>query len=115
MTIDGAPEKPRSFDRGDGLSLTNAVGAFFADATGSAIIMDAGPTVSINSTAVMEGDSGVTDAVFALTLSAPSPVPVIVDYKTADKSAVAGSDYVATTGTVTFAPGVTAQTITVKV
>src|SRR5262249_4515403 len=73
------------------------------------------PTVYINSVAATEGDFGATDAVFTLTLSTPSPIPVTVDYKTADKSAIAGSDYLAATGTVTFAPGVTAQTITVKI
>jgi hypothetical protein len=48
-------------------------------------------------------------------LSAPSAQPVTVAYATADGTATQGKDYVATTGTMTFAPGQTQQTITVTV
>jgi uncharacterized repeat protein (TIGR01451 family) len=64
---------------------------------------------------VVEGDSGTTDAVLELQLSAPSTQTVSVDYATADDTAWAGSDYVETSGTVTFLPGETNQTITVAV
>jgi large repetitive protein len=40
---------------------------------------------------------------------------VTVSYATADGTATAGSDYTATAGTLTFAPGVTSQTLTVAV
>jgi hypothetical protein len=40
---------------------------------------------------------------------------VTVSFATADGTATAGSDYVATSGTLTFNPGVTTQTITVNV
>jgi hypothetical protein len=40
---------------------------------------------------------------------------VTVDFTTADQLAMAGEDYVATSGTLTFAPGQTSQTITVQV
>lgn len=40
---------------------------------------------------------------------------VTVDYSTADSSAQAGSDYEATSGTLTFAPGETSQTITIPI
>jgi hypothetical protein len=40
---------------------------------------------------------------------------VTVNYATANGTATAGSDYNATSGTLTFAPGVTTQTITVQV
>ena len=38
-----------------------------------------------------------------------------VIYATGDGTAVAGSDYVAAAGTVTFNPGITTQTVTVRV
>ena len=44
-------------------------------------------------------------------LNMPSANAVTVDYATADGSAVAGTDYAAAAGTLTFAPGVTTQSI----
>jgi beta-glucosidase len=41
----------------------------------------------------------------------PSASPVTVDYATADGSAVAGTDYTSSAGTLTFAPGQTTSTI----
>jgi hypothetical protein len=72
-------------------------------------------TVSINDVTVAEGSNGVVNAVFTVTLTAPRDVAVTVDYATQDGSAVSGQDYVATNGTVTFAPGETSQAIFVAV
>ncbi|MCH5375206.1 MAG: DNRLRE domain-containing protein, partial [Planctomycetes bacterium] len=71
--------------------------------------------VSIGDVVLAEGDSGSVAARFDVTLSAPSATEVTVDFATADGSAVAGTDYRAAAGTVTFAPGETSQTITVDV
>lgn len=49
-----------------------------------------------------------------VSLSSPSAVPVTVDFSTLDITATAGSDYDAISGTLTFAPGVTSQTILVQ-
>ena len=46
-----------------------------------------------------------------VTLNMPSANPVTVDYATGDGSAVAGTDYTAAAGTLTFAPGVTTQSV----
>jgi len=72
-------------------------------------------TLSINSVSVLEGNSGVTPATFTVTLSAPSTVPASVQFATADGTAKAGSDYLSTSGTLTFAPGETSKTIAVSV
>ena len=45
----------------------------------------------------------------------PSDAPVTVNFATADGTAAAGEDYVAASGTLTFAPGETTKTITVVV
>jgi hypothetical protein len=71
--------------------------------------------ISIADTTVIEGDSGTTDAVFVVSLSYAPIDPVSVDYATADGNAVADSDYLAMSGTLTFAPGATTQTIAVPV
>ncbi len=55
-----------------------------------------------------------------VTLSEPSPVPITVGWQTADLAdlaglAQAGEDFVADSGTVTFAPGETTQTIELEI
>ena len=61
-------------------------------------------TVSISGGGnVNEGD----DATFTVTLSGSPSAAVVVDYATAAGTATAGSDFTATTGTLTFAAGAT--------
>jgi sugar lactone lactonase YvrE len=55
------------------------------------------------------------EALFTVSLSAPFAEPVTVSYATADGTAIAGTNYTATSGTLTFAPGVTTQTIRVPI
>jgi hypothetical protein len=71
--------------------------------------------LTVSDVTVEEGDSGTTTAVFAVTLSPPSSQPVTVDYATADETAVAGSDYTAASGSLTFAPGETERFVSVDV
>jgi len=74
------------------------------------------PSLSVNSVALPEGSSGSSAFTFTVSLSAPSASPVTVQYVTADGTAtVANNDYVPTSGTLTFAPGQTVQTVTVLV
>jgi sugar lactone lactonase YvrE len=56
-----------------------------------------------------------SEALFTVSISTPSSVPLTVDYATLNGSAIAGSDYTATSGTLTFGPGVTTQTIRVPI
>lgn len=74
------------------------------------------PTMTIGNTSVTEGDSGTASANFTVTLSSASDQPVTVNYATGGPGgAVAGSDYQAVAGTLTFNPGETSQTIAVPV
>ena len=73
------------------------------------------PSLSIADTTVAEGNTGTSNATFTVTLSKPSTTPVTVNYSTSNGTATARSDFTATTGTLTFAAGVTSQTINVKV
>jgi sugar lactone lactonase YvrE len=54
-------------------------------------------------------------ASFTVQLDSASTSPISVNYVTADGTATAGTDYTATAGTMTFAPGVTSQTINVPI
>ncbi|MBO0697125.1 MAG: VCBS repeat-containing protein, partial [Zavarzinella sp.] len=74
------------------------------------------PALAIGDVTVTEGNSGTVAANFQVSLSAPSTQSVSVQYTTVDGSATAASgDYQAKTGTLTFAPGQTTQTIPVLV
>ncbi len=79
--------------------LSSPVGIAF-DAQGNLLI-----TCS-NGSSVVRYDHGV-----AVTLSAPSATAVSVNYTTADGSALAGTNYFAQSGTVTFAPGQTSREV----
>jgi len=77
---------------------------------------DAAPIVSVNNAAVTEGDNGQTvNAVFKVTLSAASGRTITVHYETANRGALAGADYKAVSGTLTFEPGTRSLTIQVPV
>lgn len=92
-------------------------GAIISRSKGSGTIVndDVMPSVSINGVSLAEGNSGTSNAVFTVALSAPSSDVVTVNYATANGTAVTPADYVAASGALTFAPGVTSQTITVLV
>ena len=92
--------------------LSNPEGAGLEDATGEGTITDNDepPELAIDDApAVVEGGT----AEFVVRLSAVSGVAVTVDYETVDGTALAGSDYTAASGALTFQPGETAQTISV--
>src|SRR5262249_35148659 len=76
---------------------------------------DAAPSVSIGDVTVSEGNAGTTPATFNLTLSAASGKQILVNFATADATAVAPGDYAASSGTVTFPVGTTLRTVTVNV
>ena len=81
-------------------------------ATGTIVENEGTPQLLIPDISVLES-AGV--AVFAMTLSTPSAVPVIVNYETEDGTAEAGTDYVHTAGTLTFAPGEVKKEIRVEI
>ncbi|MEZ6125430.1 MAG: Calx-beta domain-containing protein [Planctomycetaceae bacterium] len=74
-------------------------------------------TISIDDVSISEGDSGATDFVFTVTLSAAVDAPVVVDFASADGTAAGGGvDFADASGTLTFSgtAGET-QTITISV
>jgi hypothetical protein len=71
--------------------------------------------LSISDVTVIEGNMGTTTAIFNITLSPTSASTVTVAYATANGTATAGSDYVSTSGSLSFAPGQSMRTIAVTV
>lgn len=84
-------------------------------ATGTIIDDDAAPTLTINDVSLAEGNAGTTSLTFTVSLSAASGRTVTVAYATADGTATTPGDYAAASGTLTFTPGQTTQTVTVAV
>jgi hypothetical protein len=98
------------------VNLTGANGAYLRhDATGYGRIVDNEPRLGVNSRSITEGNSGTKLLTFTVMLSAAYDEAVTVHYATQDGSATAGSDYVAASGTLTFAPFQTTKTITVTI
>ena len=62
-----------------------------------------------------EQNEGVGMATITVTLDAAPFVTVTVEYATTDGTATAGSDYTATSGTLTFNPGETSKTFNVSI
>ena len=71
------------------------------------------PTIRVADAETTEGDD--TEMLFRVTLASASSGTVTVNYATADGTAVAGEDYTATSGTLTFAPGETEKTVAVTI
>lgn len=104
------------------VNLTNPTNATITTAQGTGTITndDTTPTstlpgLTIANTSIAEGNSGITNAVFTVNLSAASTETVTVGYTTADDTALSESDYTATSGLLTFEPGQTSQTIQVPI
>jgi Calx-beta domain len=92
---------------------TNSIGTSYSSVTTFVTVQ---PTLSISDVTLAEGNSGITNAVFTVSLSSASSQTITVSAATANLSAVAGSDYTATgPTTVTFNPTVTTQNVSVPV
>jgi hypothetical protein len=105
-------------DEAINLTLTNAAGTGSVGTPATAvltIIDNDPPALSIDNTAVNEGDSGTANATFTVMLSSPSSQTVTVNYATANGTATAGSDYQAASGMLTFSPLETTKSINVVV
>ena len=95
------------------VELSDPVGTAITNSTGvGTIAADAMPTLSITD-AVPVAEGG--EATFMVSLSPASSELVTVAYATQDGTAVADSDYTATSGTLQFDPGMTSHTIRVAV
>src|SRR6478735_9168338 len=72
-------------------------------------------TLSVSDVTLIEGDAGTTSALVTVKLTGASNPNVTVSYKTANGTALAGSDYQAASGTLTFQKGQTSKAIVIPV
>jgi hypothetical protein len=94
-------------------SGTNVTNANFGDQL--TVVQQPPPKICIGDVCKYEGDCGYTAFCFTVTRSGDTSKTSTVNYKTADCTAQACSDYVATCGTLCFKAGETCKTITVLV
>ena len=73
------------------------------------------PSISVRDAVVAEGNSGTTQATFVVALSGPASQSVSCTFATSNGTATAGSDYIATSGALTFAPGEVEKPVVVLV
>lgn len=73
------------------------------------------PSITIKNASVPRPTSGSTTMPFSVVLSNAHTVEVTVNFQTADGTAVAGTDYTTTSGTISFPVGATVQTISVPI
>jgi len=99
--------------------LKSPVGATIGRATAIATIIDDDSTPALPTLAIADASfhEGTTSAPgrgsFTVSLSAAASSPVSVRYATQDGTAIAGRNYVAQSGSLTFAAGETQKTITI--
>jgi cysteine-rich repeat protein len=99
------------------VNVSSVRGATVADAQGQGtIVNDDNPMLSIGDISLSEGNSGTRQAVFTVKLSQASPSTVTYSVATADSTAKAGSDYVASAlSGQAIAAGQTSRTFSVTV
>ncbi len=101
--VDGNPTDKRTF-----AALYNAT-SFSLKA------LQVPPLLTIGNATIAENNAGGISLNFPVTLSFASDETVTAAYATSNGTATAGKDYTATSGTLTFAPGQIAKTITVPI
>lgn len=100
------------------VNLSNPTNATLADGVGQGTITndDPQPSITIGTSFRTEGALGTSgNASFEVRLSNPSSQTITVAFSTANGTAIAGSDYADTSGTVTFNPGEGIKSIAVEV
>jgi hypothetical protein len=115
VTVNG--DTPFELDETFFVTLSMPGGALIADGVGVGTILNDDPTpiLGIDDVVLAEGNAGATIATFTATLSPASGAQATVWFSTSNATASFTSDYVAASGTLTFAPGETTKSIAVTV
>jgi len=103
------------------VALTLATGTGYTIGTTTAVIGtitndDLLPNLNLSANqTIVEGNTNLQNVTYTVTLSSTSTKTITVQYATANGTAIAGSDYTSTSGTLTFNPGVTSQVINIPI
>jgi hypothetical protein len=119
VTVMVSPDALHEFNEGFALKFSNPVAVVMPKDTDTAPAQieddDAAPNVDVTDVSVVEGNDGVTKAVFTVTMTSVSGKGEMVKYATSNGTALAGVDYEATSGYLVFEPGVNTATVSVAV
>jgi hypothetical protein len=117
--------QPQRLSWADSLIWNKRDGTFVGNLTSHSDFMDIGSDqlslpppplkIAVADASALEGNRGTTTVLVTVTLNRASDQAVTVNYHTANGTATAGKDYVATSGTLTFQPGETSKTIAVSI
>lgn len=99
------------------VNLSNSINAPIADGQAIGTILDNEPRITISDVSRLEGrNRKSTLFTFTVTLSAAYDQPMTMSYRTSNGTATTvDNDYVARSGTLTFAPGEATKTISIEV
>nr|WP_245210927.1 FG-GAP-like repeat-containing protein [Prochlorococcus marinus] len=97
------------------ITLTNPTNASISDSTATLTITDDDATPSITIADLTTSNENASNATFTVSLSNASSQDITLDYATSNGTATAGSDYTATSGTLTISAGATSGTFNVPV
>ncbi|NRB02903.1 MAG: DUF4214 domain-containing protein [Rhodobacteraceae bacterium] len=124
VTVTHEGDQPDESDENYTLELFSPVNA---DLEGNAIVLSATGVITddengandralfVSDPKLLETDGGDQIARFEVLLSEASASSITLAYSTHDGTAIAGSDYTATSGSLTFAPGQTSQFVDVAI
>jgi len=103
-------------NRSFSVNLSAPTNATIVSSSGSGTLVDdaVAPYLTVNNPSVAAGATSTT-MTFTVSLTSATPNPVTVNYATSNNSAVGGSQYTPTTGSLTFAPGTTVQSVPVTI
>ncbi|MBD2267379.1 M10 family metallopeptidase C-terminal domain-containing protein [Anabaena sp. FACHB-1391] len=119
LTID--PTADTIFESDETVALTLATGTGYTIGTTTAVTGtitndDLLPNLNLSANkTIVEGNTNPQNVTYTVTLSNASTQAITVQYATANGTAIAGSDYTSTSGTLTFNPGVTSQVINIPI
>jgi hypothetical protein len=95
------------------VAISNAANTSNTTASATLTITDNDNPPSLSIADAQSTDESATSTTLTVSLSSASAKAITVDYATSDGTATAGSDYTATSGTLSFAAGETSKTIEV--
>src|SRR6188768_333531 len=93
----------------------SALSAFAGIAISLPALVDAAPTAVAVGNVTLSTSSGTTTALFPVARSGDTAFDVVLGFHTVDGTAVAGSDYTATTGNFVLAGGATSGLLPIDV
>ena len=95
--------------------MSNPSNVTINDGIGEFTITDDDGEPSLSIADLTTPDETAVPRTMTVTLSAASSKTVTVDFATSDSTATAANDYISTSGTLTFLPGITTQTVDVTI